>query len=345
MSDTHDRRSFFKQLLRGAASTAQEVTQAFQEVKGFDEDIAPEPYGLSYGTSFEQRPVPAAPAGRTATEDDLRTLADSNDLGGRYVDLAAHARPSIRMTRGEFTGRSRLGGAPELPPGFEWPTWRDEELAFVAQIDLAEVALLGVPTGLPPEGLLVLFCALDSRPTGLRPEDKGAVKIVVVDGELEFAEDRLTLPEMPLEFTAELSLPSEAAGLPEALALGNLELDAWQRVREGLAELQGVELEDRSIDWHAIHRLGGYPDTMEEAMQVDAQLVFNGIDLNSGERYYVPHVSDLEKDAHQWQLLLQLSSDDEVGLQLGYPLGRLFVWIREGDLGQERFDDIWGFIR
>jgi uncharacterized protein YwqG len=345
MSDTHDRKSFFKQLLRGAATTAQEVTQAFQDVKGFAEEPPPDTHGLSFGSSYDQRPVAAEPAQRTATEDDLRELADANDLGGRYADLVEWARPSIRMTRGDFSGRSRLGGAPELPPGFEWPRWRDEELAFVAQIDLAEVALLGVPTGLPAEGLLVLFCALDARPTGLRPDDKGAVKVVLVDGELEFVEGRNALTEVPLRFSAELSLPSEAAGLPEPLGLAGPELDSWQRVREGLAERQGVELEDRAIDWHAIHRLRGYPDTMEEAMQVDAQLVFNGIDLNSGERYYIPHVDELEKDADQWQLLLQLSTDDEAGLQLGYPLGRLFVWIREGDLGQQRFDDLWGFIR
>jgi hypothetical protein len=193
--------------------------------------------------------------------------------------------------------------------------------------------------------MLVLFAALDSRPTGLQPNDKGAVRVLLVDGELELVEGRNALTEVPLRFSTELSLPSEAAGFPEALVLEGLELDAWQRIREGLAERQGVELEDRSVDWHALHRIGGYADTMEEGMHVDAQLVFNGIDLNSGERYYVPHVSDLEKDAHHWQLLLQLSSDDEAGLQLGYPLGRLFVWIREGDLGQQRFDDVWGFVR
>jgi uncharacterized protein YwqG len=56
-------------------------------------------------------------------------------------------------------------------------------------------------------------------------------------------------------------------------------------------------------------------------------------------------VPDLERDAEQWRLLLQLSSDDEAGLELGYPLGRLYVWIREGDLAQARFDDVWAFIR
>jgi uncharacterized protein YwqG len=346
VADTHDRRSFFKQLLRGAATTAQEVTEAFRDVQGFgDSGEQPDPYGLQLGSSFEQRPVPAGPAERTGTDDDLRQLAESYGIGGLAVDLIAHARPSIRMTRGDFSGRSRLGGAPDLPAGFEWPTWRGEELDFAGQIDLGDVAKLGFDTGLPPEGLLLLFLATSARPSGLRQEDRGGFRLVLADGELETAADRASLTEVPLAFSTELTLPSESAGLPPSLVLGGFELDAWQRVREGLAELQGVELEDRAVEWQSIHRIGGHPDTMEEGMHVDAQLAFNGIDLNTGERYYDPRVPDLERDAEQWRLLLQLSSDDEAGLQLGYPLGRLYVWIRKGDLAQARFDDVWAFIR
>jgi uncharacterized protein YwqG len=345
MADTHDRKSFFKQLLRGAATTAQEVSEAFRDAQGFDEPQSPDPYGLTYGTTYEQRPEPAPPVERTATETDLRELADGNDLGGRFPDLVDHARTSIRLTRGGFEGRSRLGGAPDLPAGFAWPSWRDEELDFVAQLDLADVAKLGAPTGLPQQGLLLVFTSLSARPTGLRPDDRGGTRVFLVDGELEIAAGRGSLPELPLAFSAELTLPAEAAGFPASLQLGGHELDAWQRVREGLAERQGVELEDRAIDWHALHRLGGHADTTEDQMWVDAQLVFHGIDLNTGERYYDPRVPDLEKDAEQWRLLLQLSTDDEVGLQLGYPLGRLYVWIRQDDLAQARFDDVVAFVR
>jgi uncharacterized protein YwqG len=345
VADTHDRRSFFKQVLRGAASTAQDVAQAFQDAQVFGGEQRPDPYGLTFGHDYEQRPVAAAPVERTATEDDLRELAEANDLGGRIADVLAHARASVRLTHGESSGRSRLGGSPDLPAGFAWPTWRDGELDFVGQLDLAEVAALGPDTGLPTAGLLLLFCSLDTRPTGLRPDDKGAVRVVLADGDLATDETRFSLTELPLRLSTELTLPSESAGFPQSLTLGGYELDAWQRLREGLAERQGVELEDRSLEWHALHRLAGHPDTTEEAMHVDAQLVFNGIDLNSGERYYDERVPDLERDAEQWRLLLQLSSDDELALQLGYPLGRLYVWIREGDLAQGRFDDVWGFIR
>jgi hypothetical protein len=345
MSEAHDRRGFFKALLRGAAETAQEVTQAFQEAQGFDEPGQPDPFGLQIGSSWEQRAVPAPKATATALEDDLHRLAEEHAFSGHLFQLLQHARPSVRLTQGGFGDRSRLGGAPDLPEGFEWPTWRGQELDFVGQLDLAEIAALGVDTGLPQTGLLLVLGAIDSRPSGLAQSDRGAVRFFHVDGELASAPAREKYPPLPLELSVELTLPSEAAGLPPELGFGPYELDAWQRIREGLAELQGVELEDRSVEWHALHRLGGHPDTTEEGMNVDAQLAANGIDLNTGERWYHPHVAQLERDAGQWRLLLQLSTDDALGIQLGYPLGRLYAWIRDEDLRNGRFDDVWTFIR
>jgi hypothetical protein len=136
-----------------------------------------------------------------------------------------------------------------------------------------------------------------------------------------------------------------SAGLPPELGLGRFELAGGPGIRAALAVLLGVALEDRSVEWHALHRLGGHPDTTEEGMQVDAQLAFHGIDLNSGERWYHPRVAELEPGAKDWRLLLQLSTDDALGIQLGYPLGRLYAWIREDDLRAGRFDDVWAFIR
>jgi uncharacterized protein YwqG len=345
VSDTHDRRSFFKQLLRGAASTAQEVSQAFQDAQGFAEPgQQPDPFGLQLGSGWEQRAVPAPAAAATATEDDIRRLADSHGLSTYVVELLRYATPSVRLTQGG-SGRSQLGGAPELPEGFAWPTWRGEELDFVGRLDLAAIAALGADTGLPASGLLLVFAALDSRPSGLAPSDRGAVRVVHVDGELTPAPEREAYPPLPLELSVEITLPSESAGLPPELSFGPYELDSWQRIREGLAELQGVELEDRSVEWHALHRVGGHPDTTEEGMQVDAQLAANGIDLNTGERWYHPRATELEADAGQWRLLLQLSTDDALGIQLGYPLGRLYAWIREDDLRAGRFDDVVAFIR
>lgn len=352
MTESHDRRAFFKQLLRGAAQTAAEVGDAF---KGAQEPLLqsepePDPWQMTWGTGLNDRPVEATAATRAATETDLRELAEEVGLGERVDDVLAHARTSLRITRGDYFARSHLGGLPDVPEGFEWPTSGDVELAFLAQIRLEEVAAAAPgPLPLPATGALLVFYDLERRPSGLQPGDGAGIRIVHLHADaddLHPAEgDHAALVEMPVAFSPEVTLPAESAGLPESLVLNVEELDRWQRLRERLAERQGVEVEDRAVDWHALHRLLGHPDTTAEGMQLEAQLAFNGIDLNTGERYFNPAVSDLERGAEQWRLLVQISADDELALQLGFPVGRLFVWIREDDLAYGRFGDVWAFVR
>lgn len=349
MESGSDRRAFFKQLLRGAAQTAVEVNDA---LRGLPEAAAAQASADEYqmtwgGTSFEGRPVAADPTGHVATDEELRSLAAEVGLETRVDDVVAHAERSVRLTRAELAGDSRLGGAPDLPAGFAWPTSRDVDMGFLGQIRLDEIASLGAPLALPTQGALLLFYDLERRPVGLQPADLGSVRVIHLDDEeLETAgAERVALPELPLCLSVEVTLPGESAGLPDTLSLDMTELDAWQRLRERLAILQGVEVEDRAVDWHALHRLLGHADTTHEGMALDAQLVFNGVDLNSGERYFDPRVGDLEASADRWRLLLQVSSDDDLDLALGYPLGRLFVWIRDEDLRHGRFDDVWAFVR
>jgi uncharacterized protein YwqG len=139
--------------------------------------------------------------------------------------------------------------------------------------------------------------------------------------------------------SAELTLPAVPAGLD----LDFWELEAWGELRERLAALQGVELEERAADYHALHRLLGEPDTFAADMAVDAHLVSRGVDLED-EAY--PDVLDEEvvAGAAGWTLLVQLSNDDAVGIDLGELL-RLFVWIREDDLARGRFDRVRAFVR
>src|SRR5689334_14690526 len=82
-------------------------------------------------------------------------------------------RPSIRLlpqaAQETSLGRSRIGGLPDLPDGVEWPTVPDfgppepdllheplvgEPLAFLLQVNLAEVAPFDVEGRLPASGLL-----------------------------------------------------------------------------------------------------------------------------------------------------------------------------------------------
>jgi len=97
----------------------------------------------------------------------LDRLIELRGLGEHRKVIHQIARPAIlmRTRRSSETkipvGAAKLGGRPDLPPDVDWPTYRDgKPLAFLAQLDLAEVDKFGSPIqGLPSIGLLSLFSA------------------------------------------------------------------------------------------------------------------------------------------------------------------------------------------
>ena len=82
------------------------------------------------------------------------------------ADVAAHLTPVIeaQMLDEGPTGRSKIGGVPDVPAGFAWPTEQDNDaapLTFVAQIDLAEVHPHDLDHQLPETGMLWVFSIAD----------------------------------------------------------------------------------------------------------------------------------------------------------------------------------------
>ena len=127
------------------------------------------------------------------------------------------------------------------------------------------------------------------------------------------------------------------------LALDADELEAWTELRDRLAAVQGVELEERAASYHALHRLLGHPDTYAEGMELDAELVSRGVDLDD-EPFADVSPEEESSAVDDWVLLLQISNDDDLALDLG-DASRLFVWIRRDDLAAGRFDAVQAFVR
>jgi hypothetical protein len=81
-------------------------------------------------------------------------------------DIIRLSMPSIRMDcrRGETElplGSSKLGAEPDLRPGQSWPAWQGSPMAFVGQVNLADIAAYDEEGYRPHSGLLSFFCALD----------------------------------------------------------------------------------------------------------------------------------------------------------------------------------------
>jgi uncharacterized protein YwqG len=328
MPGSHDRRSFLRELLRGASRAAAEIDSLRTRAEAFEPTWEDDPLAGVPDTPFST--LPALPAARLATVEELRQLC--GELGRpEWADEAASlALRSIRLTHGD-AGRSWLGGSPGTPTPLAWPTWKGRELAFLAQLDLAELPESDLPRG----GALLVFFALDQAPAGYSPDEAGSCRVIHVDaGPHERMVRDGALPEIRLTATEELTLPLDPVSFEPEFS----ELETWNELRERLAGLQGIELEDITGDYHALHRMLGYPDSLADSMASEADLLARGVDVGL-EPY-----TDLTAEPEGWRLLLQLSSDDDAGISLG-AFERLFVWIRDDDLRAGRFDDVWAFVR
>jgi uncharacterized protein YwqG/predicted DNA-binding protein (MmcQ/YjbR family) len=95
----------------------------------------------------------------------LQAFIDLYNLAHRRNEIISLVEYEILMQTysGENTsftlGQSRIGGMPDLPPEIPYPQFRDRPLAFLAQVNLAEVPQ-DIPRGtLPDRGLLYFFSA------------------------------------------------------------------------------------------------------------------------------------------------------------------------------------------
>ncbi len=98
------------------------------------------------------------------------------------------ARQEIKITFGQTdeplpVGCSRIGGRPDVPSDFVWPTYEGSSydvelkcrpLSFLAQINLRDVAAWDEEHLLPTEGILSFFYELETMQWGFDPKDEGS---------------------------------------------------------------------------------------------------------------------------------------------------------------------------
>lgn len=272
--------------------------------------------------------------------DDIRNALSEPPLGDRFERLFPLVRPSIvlRPTRVRqedlSTGESRIGGLPDLPAGAEWPRWNGEPQSFIAQLHLSS---LGEPRDprMPTAGWLLFFYSARQDTWGFSPNDRGSSAVLYVP---EGSDLERTAPPEPLpdggafepcrvSFAENWTLPAWDSPHIERLALTDEEVDAYCDALDAL--FPG----DR-------HRLLGHPDQIQGDMTVECALVTGGLDLGDASGRSDPRAEALAASWSDWQLLLQVVSDDAPGTMWG-DAGHLYYWIRTPDLAARRFDRTW----
>jgi uncharacterized protein YwqG len=273
-------------------------------------------------------------------------LLQTYNLGHLAGILSRYEKPSIAFSLGDApegttTHRSKLGGLPLLPSGFEWPHSHARPLDFLLQIDCVEVAAIDPYRVLPTSGLLTFFYDLENQPWGYDPKQLDGYRVVLIDGN-GFVSTPLPSPEYhlrprALHFGAGRTLPHFGSRDYDRLAAETRLLDEeWDRYFDFIVtyELKFYPPESGR------HRMLGHSANVQGDMQLEAQLVTNGLYCGDETGYNDPRAKLLERKAGDWLLLLQLDSDDRSDLMWG-DMGMLYFWIRQQDLKAHRFDRIW----
>lgn len=282
--------------------------------------------------------------------DNLERLAAEYGFGEHINLLRKYLLPSIGFSLSrqavDRIGSSRLGGGPDVPPTFDWPINNGRPLDFLLQINLAELASFESSVRLPPSGLLSFFYDVEEQPWGFSPADlQGhSVQYFPDTSRLQRAQPpdpQNTLRECAVQFWPAQTLPGFGSRVGDQL-------------RNKLEEVFGGE-----VDWDdydeivrevfranapgnegPFHQIGGHSKNVQGDMQLEAQLVMNGLYCGDESGYLDERATDLEKTCEEWTLLLQLDTDDDADFMWG-DCGMLYFWTRSEDIARGDFSRTW----
>jgi uncharacterized protein YwqG len=252
--------------------------------------------------------------------------------------VKAALKPSFLLLKNDrgTASENHLGGVPELSAEQKWPESADGPLGFVAQLDLATLpALPGL--NLPAAGLLSFF--YDGEVWGFSPEHKTGFRVL-------YSPDRGACVPRPFPENLGEELRFTCVGLSAGPAVGSL-----PDVEDPVVQAWGLDDEDCNHyyefkeEWlRALpefrHRVGGYPDVIQGDPKLEAQLASRGLDCGDPSGYSKGAERGWDVGAGEWELLLQVDSEEAAGMVWG-DMGRLYFLIHRDDLRQRKFEKVW----
>lgn len=188
-------------------------------------------------------------------------------------------------------GASKFGGLPDLPDGLSWPSNENGALSFVAQINFAEASKFDIDSLLPKSGMLYLFYDRNLRVWGYDPADKNGFAVIfsdVIDESLSrrraesLEGENSTFNARLLSFENEINLPNLQSSIVPFSKISEAEWEAYHEVIEP--------------SWQAKeNKLLGHSDNVQDGMELECELVANGLSCGDGSAYHHPRIAEFEK--------------------------------------------------
>lgn len=248
---------------------------------------------------------------------------------------ALRLRPTLISEQAIKVGATKMGGMPDLPADVSWPTYKGIPQAFIAQFKLSDLHAFAIAGQLPAQGMLWFFYDAQQQTYGDAPEGRDGWRVIYRPGsqQLKQSTPPTTLPvnarfkAATLTITPVLTLaqqpPLEVPGL------------AWSDDDQEKYDTIFQQFYNESDPQAAKHQLLGHPYTLQDDMREQCQLVTNNItDAND------PRAATVAQGANAWHLLLQVDSDENLGMQWG-STGIVYYWIKQADLSAQKFEQAW----
>jgi uncharacterized protein YwqG len=290
---------------------------------------------------LDEQPVAAAKKRlrKQIEEAGLARLADDLEKLMRFsIRLKAKVAPEVDRR----LGSSKLGGTPDLPESTAWPECNGVPMALLAQLRLQDMVPYDPDGRLPKSGMLHFFYEAKEQSWGGDPKDRGQWKVIYYDGDLGRLRTTTPPDRLPKEsrFRACTLVLSNEFTLPpspwDSKAMKQLKMSDKEEDRY-IELLDEIISEGANAQGHIpIHRMFGHPDQIQGDMRFACQRGFHGVgdDTDAGR-------AALEKGADDWQLLLQIDSDERNLGTMWCDVGRIYFWIRQQDLRKRDFSNVW----
>jgi Domain of unknown function (DUF1963) len=245
----------------------------------------------------------------------------------------------VHVAKRDEPSRSHFGGDPKLPKGVQWPRRNGRPLTFLVRLSLDELQLAHRIDWLPEHGALLVFYDTEEQPWGFDPKDRGGCAVLFVP---DLSADTVpspnagageALPPCNMGFRRIDTLPSTDREPLWSLKLNLEEMDAYYKLRD--APFAGLPA----------HQVAGFPSPVQgDEMQLECQLVSNGLYCGDERGRRDERAAGLRAGAASWRLLLQLDHDEDLEVMWG-DCGMLYFWVEEESARAGSFDNVWVILQ